>query len=114
MYLFLKINPFVTNVDYDAINMIVYKNRPVVVKQATYDDDCMCFNGIRVKLDREIIYINGYYLMSSINDILDTAVYEFTYSNRHFFVLNYNLNDSFIVYHRLINRFGQMMKNKQI
>lgn len=111
---FLKINPFVTNVDYDAINMIVYKNRPVVVKQATYDDDCMCFNGIRVKLDREIVYINGYYLMSSINDILDTAVYEFTYSNRHFFVLNYNLNDSFIVYHRLINRFGQMMKNKQI
>ena len=111
---FLKINPFVTNVDYDAINMIVYKNRPVVVKQATYDDDCMCFNGIRVKLDREIVYINGYYLMSSINDILDTAVYEFTYRNRHFFVLNYNLNDSFIVYHRLINRFGQMMKNKQI
>lgn len=49
---FLKINPFVTNVDYDAINMIVYKNRPVVVKQATYDDDCMCFNGTRVKLDK--------------------------------------------------------------
>ena len=111
---FLKIKPFLTSNDYDAINTIVYKNRPVVIKQAMYGNDCMCFNGACVRLNREIVYINGYYLMGSINDELETAVYEFRYKNNRFFVFNYNSMDNFLIYHRLINRFGQMMKNKQI
>lgn len=111
---FLKIKPFLTNDDYDAINTIVYKNRPVVIKKTMYENDSMNVDGFNVKLDREIVYINGYYLMSSINSNLETGVYEFIYKDNHFFVFNYNLNDPFLTYHHLINRFGQMMKNKQI
>lgn len=114
---FLKIHPFLTDEDYDAIDFIVYKNRPVVTKPGIYrqEQEAMEYQGVQVPLDREILRINGVLLMSSVCEELETAIYEFTYRDaQRFFVFNYDLKEPFLIYNRLINRFGEMLKNNQI
>lgn len=113
---FLKIHPFINNEDYDAIEQIVYKNRPVEINQGKCieSEEVIVCQNIKVKMNREIVRIKDYYLMSSLCDELETMVVEAKWKGRRFFLFNYNSKDSFLIYHRLINRFGQMIKEQKI
>lgn len=112
---FLKINSFLNNSDYDAINMIVYKNRPVkIIQGGSLKDNCFIYNDIKTNIDQEILLIDDLYITCTINPKLNLGVYKTEYKKKKMFILNDDLKDDFIVYHRLINRFGQMIKEKKL
>lgn len=111
---FLKIHPFINNEDYDAIDQIVYKNRPVEIIIGLETENGIICQDIKVKIDREIVCIKDYYLTTSLCDELETSVVEAKWKGQRFFLFNYNSKDSFLIYHRMINRFGQMMKEKKV
>ncbi len=112
---FLKIHPFLTNADYTLINQIVYKNRPVEILKGKYNaaKNSFMYGSVEVKLDQEIIEIQGIRMMQSKEDFLETAVYQVE-GQKSFYILNYNSGSHFLVYHRLINRFGQMIKEHSV
>lgn len=113
---FLKIHPFINNEDYEAIDRIVYKNRPVEIFMGEWleAENVIVCQGVKVQIDREIICIKNHYLMTSLCEALETTVIEANYKGQRFFLFNYNSKDSFLVYHRMINRFGQMMKEQKL
>lgn len=113
---FLKIHPFINNEDYEAIDQIVYKNRPVDIFKGEWleSENAIVCQNVKVKLNREIICIKNYYMMASLCDELESVVVEAKWKGQRFFLFNYNSKDSFLVYHRMINRFGQMMKEQKV
>lgn len=113
---FLKIHPFINNQDYEAINRIVYKNRPVKIFCGNYleAEEMIQIHGVKIAMNREIICINDCYLMTSLNDEIETMVVETNWHGHRFFLFNYNSKDTFLYYHRMINGFGQMMKEQKI
>lgn len=112
---FLKINSFLVNEDYDAINKIVYKNRPVkIIKGGLINGGYFCFEDTKTMINKEILFIDGIYVTCTIDPKLKTGAYEALYKDTRLFVLNTDMQDDFVVYHRLINRFGQMIKERKI
>lgn len=113
---FLKIHPFINNEDYEAIDRIVYKNRPVEIFLGEWveSENVISCQGVNIQINHEIVRINDYYLTTSLCDGLASLVVEAKWKGHRFFLFNYNSKDSFLVYHRMINRFGQMMKEQKI
>lgn len=112
---FLKINSFLVNEDYDAINKIVYKNRPVkIIKGGQIVGNHFCFEDSKTIINKEILFIDGIYVTCTINPSLKIGAYETSYKKSRLFILNTDMQDDFVVYHRLINRFGQMIKERKI
>lgn len=112
---FLKINSFLTNEDYDAINKIVYKNRPIkIVKGGEMDIDNFVIDNIKTKVNKEILFVDGVYIACTINPELKMGAYEASYKNTRIFILNNDMKGAFVTYHRLINCFGQMIKEGKI
>ena len=111
---FLKIHSFLTNDDYELIDKIVYKNKNVKIKQALFNDNKMIVQNDEILLNNEIIKINDIYMSYMIDERIDTSVYEMEYKNKRLFVFNYNFKTPFLKYHRMINSFGQMIKENKI
>ena len=90
---FLKINSFLSDEDYHFIDKIVYKNKKVNILKAKYDDagNTLSYNNQDIILDREIVEIDGLLI-----------------------VFNYNKESAFLKYHRMVNSFGKMIKEKKI
>ncbi len=112
---FLKINSFLVNEDYDAINKIVYKNRPVkIIEGGTFTDHTFMYQGIATEITKEILQIHQVYVTCTINEQLKLGAYAVSYQDTRLFVLNNDLREDFMIYHRLINRFGQMLKEGKL
>ena len=113
---FLKINSFLSDEDYHFIDKIVYKNKKVNILKAKYDDagNTLSYNNQDIILDREIVEIDGLLMSHTVSDKLPTAVFETERANRRLFVFNYNKESAFLKYHRMVNSFGQMIKEKKI
>ena len=77
-------------------------------------EEMIQIHGVKIAMNREIICINGCYLMTSLNDEIETMVVETNWHGHRFFLFNYNSKDTFLYYHRMINGFGQMMKEQKI
>ena len=112
---FLKINSFLNDEDYEAIDKIVYKNKPVkIITGGKLIDDHFIFDNIKIKLDKEILFIDDIYLTYTIEPKLRSGVYVSDKGDNKIYIINYDLKDGFIVHHRLINRFGQMLKENKL
>lgn len=113
---FLKINSFLSDEDYRFIDKIVYKNKDVKVMKAQYDEETNIFtyNNKELSLDNEIVEINNILFTHTVNSNLPTAVFEVIKDEKRLFVFNYNLENGFLKYHRMVNSFGQMIKEKKI
>lgn len=111
---FLKIHSFLTNDDYDLIDKIVYKNKNVKILDAEFHKGCMLYGDELIVLDHDWIEIHDFRLTYVISDKIETSVYKMKESNRTVFVFNYNYNTPFLKYHRMINSFGQMIKENKI
>ena len=113
---FLKINSFLSDEDYHFIDKIVYKNKKVNILKAKYDDagNTLSYNNQDIILDREIVEIDGLLMSHTVSDKLPTAVFELEGANKRLFVFNYNKESAFLKYHRMVNSFGQMIKEKKI
>lgn len=113
---FLKINSFLSDTDYSFINKIVYKNKTVRVFKAQYDESTNIFsyNNIKLSLEKEIVEINDTLFTHVISNELPMAVYEISKNGKRLFVFNYNSKNDFLKYHRMVNSFGQMVKEKRI
>lgn len=112
---FLKINSFLTNDDYEAINKLVYKNRPVkITKGGQIDNNYFIYENVKTLLNKEILLIDGIYVTCTTNQNLKSGVYEINYKDTRLFVINNDMKENFMTYHRLINRFGQMLKENKI
>lgn len=113
---FLKINSFLSDEDYRFIDKIVYKNKDVKVIKAQYDEETNIFtyNNKELSLDNEIVEINNILFTHTVNSNLPMAVFEVIKDEKRLFVFNYNLENGFLKYHRMVNSFGQMIKEKKI
>ncbi len=111
---FLKIHSFLTNDDYELIDKIVYKNKNVKILEANFVDGCMLYKNECTTLNHDMIEIHGFYLTYVINDQIETSVYKMEILGKKAFVFNYNHNTPFLKYHRMINSFGQMIKENKI
>lgn len=113
---FLKINSFLSDEDYRFIDKIVYKNKDVKVMKAQYDEETNIFtyNNKELSLDNEIVEINNILFTHTVNSSLPMAVFEVIKDEKRLFVFNYNLENGFLKYHRMVNSFGQMIKEKKI
>ena len=113
---FLKINSFLSDEDYRFIDKIVYKNKDVKVIKAQYDEETNIFtyNNKELSLDNEIVEINNILFTHTVNSNLPMAVFEVSKDEKRLFVFNYNKNSDFLKYHRMVNSFGQMIKEKKI
>ena len=113
---FLKINSFLSDEDYRFIDKIVYKNKDVKVMKAQYDEETNIFtyNNKELSLDNEIVEINNILFTHTVNSNLPMAVFEVIKDEKRLFVFNYNLGNGFLKYHRMVNSFGQMIKEKKI
>lgn len=111
---FLKIHSFLTNDDYDLIDKIVYKNKNVKILDAEFHKGCMLYGDELIVLDHDWIEIHDFRLTYVISEKIETSVYKMKESNRTVFVFNYNYNTPFLKYHRMINSFGQMIKENKI
>lgn len=113
---FLKINSFLSDEDYRFIDKIVYKNKDVKVMKAQYDEETNIFtyNNKELSLDNEIVEINNILFTHTVNSNLPMAVFEVIKDEKRLFVFNYNLENGFLKYHRMVNSFGQMIKEKKI
>ena len=113
---FLKINSFLSDEDYRFIDKIVYKNKDVKVIKAQYDEETNIFtyDNKELSLDNEIVEINNILFTHTVNSNLPMAVFEVSKDEKRLFVFNYNKNSDFLKYHRMVNSFGQMIKEKKI
>lgn len=113
---FLKINSFLSDEDYRFIDKIVYKNKDVKIMKAQYDEETNIFtyNNKELSLDNEIVEINNILFTHTVNSNLPMAVFEVIKDEKRLFVFNYNLENGFLKYHRMVNSFGQMIKEKKI
>lgn len=113
---FLKISSFLSDEDYHFINKIVYKNKKVNILKGRYDEgsNIFSYNNQDVLLDREIVEINGLLMSHIVFEELPTAVFEVKKANKRLFVFNYNKETAFLKYHRMVNSFGQMIKEHKI
>ena len=111
---FLKIHSFLTNDDYELIDKIVYKNKNVKILEAKFNKGCMLYKNKTIVLDHDWIEIHGIHLTYVISDKIETSVYKMKVLTMTVFVFNYNYNTPFLKYHRMINSFGQMIKENQI
>ena len=113
---FLKINSFLSDEDYRFIDKIVYKNKDVKVIKAQYDEETNIFtyDNKELSLDNEIVEINNILFTHTVNSNLPMAVFEVSKDEKRLFVFNYNKNSDFLKYHRMVNSFGQRIKEKKI
>ncbi len=111
---FLKIHSFLTNEDYDAIDKIVYKNKLVKIIDAKTRDNQLVYHEVKVPLVNEVIQIKGYSLTHTVCSNIDTGVYRTVQDDKTVFVFNYNETTDFLKYHRMINSFGQMIKENKV
>ena len=58
--------------------------------------------------------INGLLMSHIVFEELPTAVFEVKKANKRLFVFNYNKETAFLKYHRMVNSFGQMIKEHKI
>lgn len=112
---FLKINSFLTNEDYNAINQIVYKNRPIkIIYGGSLIDNKFYFDNITIELTDEIVCIKNLYLICVLEPNLKLGIYGVNYKNSRIFIINNDLKYDFATYHRMINSFGRMIKENSI
>ena len=113
---FLKINSFLSDEDYHYIDKIVYKNKMVNILKAEYNEkfNCFSFDGCKEELCNEFIEINGVQMSHTVSDGIPMAVYEMNKNGKRLFVFNYNAGADFMKYHRMVNSFGQMIKENKI
>ena len=84
--------------------------------KAQYDEETNIFtyNNKELSLDNEIVEINNILFTHTVNSNLPMAVFEVIKDEKRLFVFNYNLENGFLKYHRMVNSFGQMIKEKKI
>lgn len=111
---FLKIHSFLTNDDYELIDKIVYKNKNVKILEAKFHKGRMLYKNETIVLDHDWIEIHDFHLTYVISDKIETSVYKMKVLTMTVFVFNYNYNTPFLKYHRMINSFGQMIKENKI